>query len=236
MKNSEKILFIYSIVAITAVFISSAIFNPSPQNLVSSVILLPLLGFFWLRITNPGKTSLPKWSLRVLITIVVISSLGVYATFLSKLPYGQVEQEETQESEAVKKMEELKAEIESLKEVQSSQEVADELASIKAELTRISLGGSSNLGTAEDDDLANILMVTETPSVTVGYVTIRSSLIKTVDVYEEDNFDSEKIDKIRYGTNYPFFESVGNWYMIKLEDDSFGWVHERDVKETDFKE
>jgi hypothetical protein len=83
MKSFEKFLFFYSIVAITVIFFTSAIFNRSPQNIISGLATLPLVLYFWLRLTSASSTTVSRWSLRFLVIIVVLCVLGIFTYFLS---------------------------------------------------------------------------------------------------------------------------------------------------------
>jgi hypothetical protein len=79
MKSFERFLFFYSIVAITALFISFGIFSPKPLNLISLVLIIPVIFYFWVRLTSPEATSAEKWSVRFVTVIVILSGLGVFA-------------------------------------------------------------------------------------------------------------------------------------------------------------
>jgi hypothetical protein len=236
MKKLEKILFVYSIVAITFVFITSGIFTPSPQSLISSMLLFPILAFFWIRVTNPQEVNVAKWSLRLVIVVILISALGIYGSFLSQLITGKDQGGGTEitNEEASKKIEELEAEIEQLRQQElTSKELAEKLAEIKDELTRLNTEGKLALGTSsEDSDLAKLLADLEEneQKSSVGYVTMRDQKISEIDVLYEPQFSSYRVGTIKFGETYPYSEVDRNWYKIKLPDETFGWVHDRDVR------
>jgi hypothetical protein len=85
MKKFEKFLFFYSIVAVTALFISLGVFSPGSLSLISGTILLPIVFYFWIRFTSPEAVDAEKWSLRFLISIVVLSALGILGYRLSQI-------------------------------------------------------------------------------------------------------------------------------------------------------
>ncbi|OGY24615.1 MAG: hypothetical protein A2172_03865 [Candidatus Woykebacteria bacterium RBG_13_40_15] len=86
MRGLEKFLFVYSIIAITALFITFGIFSPKPLNLVSLLLIAPSIFYFWIRLTSPESTGAVKWSLRFIITIVILSGLAIFGYYLRQIP------------------------------------------------------------------------------------------------------------------------------------------------------
>lgn len=78
MKVLEKFLFAYSIIAITALFISFGVFSPKPLNLISIVLITPSIFYFWIRLTSPESTTAEKWSFRFLTAITILCGLGIF--------------------------------------------------------------------------------------------------------------------------------------------------------------
>ena len=86
MNKFEKFLFFYSIIAVTSLFVSFGILSPKPLNLISLTILSPIIFYFWIRLTSPQSVSAEKWSLRLLLVIIVISGLGIFGYYLTRIP------------------------------------------------------------------------------------------------------------------------------------------------------
>jgi len=89
MRGVEKFLFFYSIVAITSLFIIFGIFSPKPLNLISLSISVPIIFYFWIRFTSPESTSAVKWSVRFIVSIIILSGLGIFGYYLSQIPTPQ---------------------------------------------------------------------------------------------------------------------------------------------------
>jgi hypothetical protein len=98
MAKFEKFLFFYSILAITVLLISFGLFEPTPLNFISVVLLAPACFYFWVRLTNPEKVSAEKWSLRFLISLTVLSALGIGSFYLTKQSFIQPQEIETKET------------------------------------------------------------------------------------------------------------------------------------------
>lgn len=85
MRSFEKFLFFYSIVATTTLFISLGLFYPNPLNFISGAILLPVIFYFWIRLTSPEAVGAELWSLRFIIAIAILTALGTAGYRLSQL-------------------------------------------------------------------------------------------------------------------------------------------------------
>lgn len=83
MRKFEKFLFFYSITAATVLFISFGLFEPKPLNLISGILILPMIFYFWVKLTNPEKVSPEIWSLRFLAVIIIVSMLGIFGYYLA---------------------------------------------------------------------------------------------------------------------------------------------------------
>lgn len=82
MKSFEKLLFVYSIVAVTVIFICFGIFEPKPINLITSTLLIPIVFYFWVKLTGPEKSSPEIWSIRFLIVIIILCLMGIGTYYL----------------------------------------------------------------------------------------------------------------------------------------------------------
>lgn len=116
MKKFENFLFFYSIVAITVFLISFGIFSPKPLNFISGLLLLPLVFYYWIRLTNPENVSAERWSLRFLTALIILSLLGIYGFYLLKQVTEKIPVISNQLSNEQRLNEELKKELANLKE------------------------------------------------------------------------------------------------------------------------
>lgn len=235
MKNVEKILFFYSIVAITVIFIASAFFSPTPLNIISGLALLPILAYFWIRMTSPSEVSAQKWSLRLFIAVFALSALTIFAFALAAKEKQEPAEEVSEDQLAAEKLEEIRSEIESIKDKEvTDDELLAEIEKIQEELVNLRASnatqgiGNDSLSDVLDD--INYQYDLDTP---VGQVTMISSSDTTADVYSDSAGTSEITGQITFGRTYPFFESVGNWYLIRLPDDTMGWVKSEVVEEVE---
>ena len=232
MVKFEKILFVYSIIAVTLVFITSGIFAPTPQNLISGVLLLPIIAFFWLRMSNPQSTTLGMWSARLLIIIFLLTGLGGYAYFLSQTTTATNQNGEEKDV----RIQELEKDINKLKEeAKTNEELEGQLTDIKDELKKLGSEGKLTLGAqGKDSQIGDLLAELEAEkNLPLGNVGVESEIIGKASVYLNPDFASEIIETINFGASSPYFEVNGNWYKIQLPDETFGWVHERDVSISD---
>ena len=233
MKKLAKVVFIYSIVAITANLIALGLFNPSPQNLISSVLLFPILLYLWLLMTHPEAVSAGRWPLRLLLVIFLLSLSSVYALYLANI--GNIRSKVEAKNTDPSKITALESEIAKLRaEKKDNQKLSDELTSIKEKLAELDSNENSTLAvSSQSSDLADLLMENDKTDALLGNVTIKNNLTKSVDVLEVANFSAKPVGKITYGNNYPYYETDGNWYKIMIDNSVFGWVHDRDVKKID---
>src|SRR5260221_11567215 len=83
MQKWEKIFFFYSLTGITIFIISFGIFLPRPINLVTGILMLPIVLYFWIRVTNPEKTNPTYWSYRFIFILFALIFLGIGAYYLA---------------------------------------------------------------------------------------------------------------------------------------------------------
>src|SRR4030042_4697004 len=241
-----KILFYYSIIVTSILLIASFFFVPKFQNIIITASLIPVVVYFWIASTNPKETNFPQWSIRFLLSVAVLSALGILAYSRVK-PFSLATDSKNNElSGSVQSMDELKDAIDSLRtsDKNTSNEallaaldnIREELINIKAEqrgITKI-LGITSSA--SEVSQLINSLSsgsasesASNTPDA-IGFVTPISSS-KSTYAYSEPKLSSEKLSKLNYNQKYPFFKKQGTWYQILLPDDTEGWASSEDVKE-----
>jgi len=84
MKNLEKFLFFYSIIVINVLFTVIGVISPKPVNIISISLLLPLLIYFWIRLTSPKGSDPVLWSLRFFLSIFAVSVIAVLGFIYNK--------------------------------------------------------------------------------------------------------------------------------------------------------
>lgn len=75
----RKILFIYSVVVTVSLAFFFAFSNPTKATLIISFLLLPIPAYLFISLTNPKEVSAPKWSLRILVIIFLLSLMALTA-------------------------------------------------------------------------------------------------------------------------------------------------------------
>ncbi|CAN5349537.1 hypothetical protein BH10PAT1_BH10PAT1_0950 [soil metagenome] len=79
MRKYEKFLFFYSVVFLTIFIISYTVFYPSPINFLTGILIFPIIFYFWVRVTNPEKTTPLNCSIRFIFVLTLLSILGIGA-------------------------------------------------------------------------------------------------------------------------------------------------------------
>jgi hypothetical protein len=220
MKKFEKFLFFYSIVAITVFFISFGIFSPSPLNFVSGILLLPLIFYFWVRVTNPENITPERWSVRFLTATVLLILLGIFGFYLKSHVLPQV----SSLSDKIGIVETL------------NEKVTGDLASVSAELDKLRQGSttpSAKLKTVPDSENLSISdLINASPSAGSSQRVTGSTGLKTVDVYGSPSSTSPKIGTIDGSITYPYITKQSGWYKIVMTSTQTGWVSQSQVQEV----
>lgn len=227
MKGFEKFLFFYSIIVSTALGIGSLFFSPLPENFIGIAVFLPVIAYFWLRVTSPADVPSSKWSLRLILVVFILTTLGIFGFSLFRKAENdrKLKEEAMVQSETLSRLEELKNELQVLSQRSSSgEEIASDVARIKEELSQLK---EKNL---TDTNLLGAYASLE--DIPIGHITIANSRIAKLDVYEEKSTTSKVVWKIDYGEAYQYYLKEENWYLIKLPDGTRGWVNAKDVKEV----
>lgn len=207
MRKFEKFLFFYSIAAITALSIAFGVFSPNPLNLISGILLTPLVLYFWLRLTSPQGIEADVWSVRFIIALILLSGIGIYGFYLSK--YIEPSKEESvlkaQLAEALRKNEEL------------AQKTPKPTPTMEAKV--------------EGESVADLIFETPKASVGSSRIALKSNLASAF-VYKDKDAGSMKVGSIVKEITYPFIEKSGGWYKIVADAKTTGWVSASDVSEV----
>ena len=231
MRAYEKFLFYYGIIVATAIGLGSLFFAPQPQNFAVLLMFIPVIFYFWIRVTSPADVSSSKWSLRLILVVFIVTALGIFGYSLSQKQVvdEKAKQSLSIESQTLEKLDELKGQLEALSESGAdSDEIADDVARIKDELSQLK-DNQDNFGGINPNLLGAIDSLGETA---VGYITISKSTTKELDVLDGPDFSAKSVGKIVYGTNYEYFQKESTWYQITLAEGIEGWVNARSVKEV----
>jgi len=223
----EKFLFVYGIIVATAIGIGSLFFSPRPENFVGLILFLPVIAYFWLRLTSPADVSSSKWSLRLILVVFILTTFGIFGFSLFKKAEDDRKTKEAAlvQTETLAKLEELKNQLVALSQKDTTgEEIASDVARIKEELTQLK----------EKDSLNTNLLgaYASLEDIPIGQITITNSKTTKLDVLSDKSFSASVVGEISYGTTYQYFQKDGLWYLIKLSDETKGWVNARDVKEV----
>ncbi|OGM17662.1 hypothetical protein A2V61_04065 [Candidatus Woesebacteria bacterium RBG_19FT_COMBO_47_8] len=223
----EKFLFVYGIIVATAIGIGSLFFSPRPENFVGLILFLPVIAYFWLRLTSPADVSSSKWSLRLILVVFILTTFGIFGFSLNKKAADERKAKEAAQvqSETLAKLEELKNELVALSQKDTTgEEIASDVARIKEELSQLK----------EKDSLNTNLLgaYASLEDIPIGQITITNSKTTKLDVLADKSFSASAVGEIIYGTTYQYYQKDGLWYLVKLSDETKGWVNARDVKEV----
>ena len=235
MRKFEKFMFFYSLVAVTVLAISSAIFSPGPQNIIAGIAYLPIFVFFWLRLTSPNDTDAAGWSARLAVVAVLLSALGFYVVNLSssaKYSATKLSALELEKSELSAKNIQLEDQNAQLKK--STEELTKLSDSFNDLKDKLSSGGYSLdyvLGASGSADLSDLLLDLKSgdQDTALELVTMTNKELKNAPVMAKASLTSDEIGKIIYGEDYPYVAIDGSWYNIQLPNGDLGWVYDRDV-------
>lgn len=74
-----------------------------------------------------------------------------------------------------------------------------------------------------------------TPTPLSGYITIKSSTTKQVDVYQIRSISSKSIGRAIYGKTYEFIDKQDGYYLVVLSETAIGWMKAELIKEVTTK-
>lgn len=220
MKKFEKILFFYSIVAITAIFLVNAAFSPNLQSLISAVILLPLVGYFWLRLTDPHKVSIENWTTRLIIVIVILTAFAFLAFYKARSASGENNNQEA-------RIGDLQEEIKGIsQELSQKNDLIDDLERENSELSSTKDTKTPEIQNILGDTFSDLL----TNKKVKGFIRLKEGFEKA-NVYENPTYSSQITEQIVSGTSYAYLEAKDPWFQIKTSLGQ-GWVEKTSVEIT----
>jgi hypothetical protein len=214
MLKVEKFLFFYSIVAVTGLLVASGIFDPRPLNLISVGLLAPILIYFWIKLTNPASVTAEAWTLRLFVSIAVLSGLFIYGRFLSENRPSTNSISDNLLSQSQKQNDELKAEIEK----------------INSQIATITNEASESANKVQGESVSDFLL--GTPSPTISASIMAKPGIASIDVYKEPSKLSKKIGILNKGEKYTYIMVENGWYKVPMPQGGSGWVSADQVNES----
>ncbi len=210
MRKFEKILFVYSIVAITAFFIVTGFTSPSPQNFVTGILLLPLIAYFWLRLTSPVGTTVSIWSKRFFVSLAFLSFLGTlfyYFFYNNLIPAvaNNTKRDDKQNEVLLEEIQSLRMDLEKLKAEESKE-------------APMALGSQS-------ESFSDILY----EALDAKLIAIKAT--SRVMVYEKPDTSSKVIGQLAIGREYETIGKTPDWFVVKLGELE-GWVNASEIREV----
>jgi glucan phosphoethanolaminetransferase (alkaline phosphatase superfamily) len=220
MSRLHKILTVYSTVFITAFAISSPFFLPRPYSLLLTILLVPFVVYFWIGITNPSQVNVGKWSVRLLIVLIILSSLGIGTFWLSK-----------------KTIKDQSTTVSEKREIDIPQTMGLQVSSPSSSLESSDLEKNIN---EIKDDISEIKAMLESKNYSLGISTEETILdqitlkdeVKKADVYENAKTSAKIVGELLPVNNYLFYKKDGDWYQVEYSPDQIGWVKAELVKEV----
>ena len=248
MNNVEKFLFVYSLLITTIILFAAILFSPKPSNFLIILFLAPVVYYLWLKMvaetdkkTNKafGKKTVATIAL-ILITSVILSSAGIYL-YSKKATPELVNEKGVTESIITSDL------LRSQKNTQVQElpkDIGTELASIKEELVKLRAeqrGISAILGIStspeeiqeilSDLDSVEGLDVSTDNKIALGSISIKQNYTR-IDAHEEPAASSRIVGSIQKENTYPYSDKQGNWYLIKTDQGTTGWVFSSFVEEV----
>lgn len=217
MKKFEKFLFFYSILAITTLFVSFGLTYPKPINFISLTLLSPLIFYFWLKLTGPETTTSEQWSIRFIVALIILSTIGIYTHIIAgRMDTSYIDALKTQLSQAEKKNEELLKNNNTLQN-QLNSKMDEEL------ITTSDVKG---------DSITDLIFETPMPETTSTSHRLTGKVgIATIDVYSTTSTSAPKIGTLNGNLKYPYIEKAQDWYKIVLSGTTTGWVNVSQIQE-----
>jgi len=248
MKNIEKFLFVYSLLITTVVLFAAILFAPKPSNFMIILFLVPVVYYFWLKMVadDINKKSNKAFGKRMLtiiavifITSAILSSFGIYL-------YSKRVTKEVVSDKAAQQV--LSDNILDSKDEPQKQElpkdIGEELAAIKEELIKLR---------AEQRGITNILGISTSPTelqeimsdlenvdgvdvltedkASLGSISVRDNYTR-IDAHTEAAASSRIVGSINKGKVYSYSDRNGNWYLVKTDQGTSGWVFASFVEEV----
>lgn len=219
MKKFEKFLFFYSIIAITTLFVSFGVFSPKPLNLVSMILIVPIVFYFWIKLTTPEAVSADKWSIRFLTVLTLVSSLTIFGYYLAVRGIGDM-----QKADQSRALEGKLADAEDL-----NKNLSATIASISAELTKVK--GANSFKTNVDGLSVGDLILDRPNPITTQEFTGRAG-VKLIIVYDSPTASAKNIATLDGTQTYLYLEKQNDWYKVVLSGSNVGWVSASQVQEV----
>lgn len=209
MRLFKVFLFYYALIATTTLLLASYFLLPKPLNIATTILLIPVAFLFWIHATDPANVSASKWSLRFMVVVFMLSSLGIFSYFLSAkyLPKSAPILDTT--------LGEIKQSL-----IDSNTQDKEFRDRLENEISTLKI----KIDTLGNRDLSVLSVNSSVPTGSLGQITAKDANLTKIPVYETiyETNSQESLDSAQYGVVYPFFEKNGDWYKIAQ-----GWVEAR---------
>lgn len=202
MRKYSFFFYYYLLITLTALFLCSLFFVPSPYKIIQVVILLPATTYLWINLTNPEGALESQWSKRIIIVILVLTLLGVFSYYLGKNSPSLLESKNSTQDRS---SDEIKAYIN------------DKFLSLKADIDAIGKAKSDTPSTVE---------IAKTP---IGKIIINGD--EDINVYDMPDETSNILGIAVPKISYSYYQKENGWYQIDYGTAALGWIKDNMIEE-----
>ena len=135
MKKFRGFSYYYTLLVVTVLVFGSVFFLPHPLRIIQPLILIPTFFYFWLNITDPEGATEAVWSTRAAVLILGMAMLGMFGYGYAMKMNGQAEKTVEEQKSNDETINQLRGEIESLKNTIESSKKATESGETLGEAT-----------------------------------------------------------------------------------------------------
>lgn len=253
MKNYSSLIFYYCITVFVTVIIGILFYFSAPQNIILTLLAVPILYFLWL-----GQESLVKSSGDESQTIdravsgarnrmAIVAILACLISLITFTFFPRLLKPKSAISKPASIKQEAKGVTTSIQDQKKQAEMMDLMQRMKNEITNLrsdvqrrdEMLGFVSTSTPISSLEGSLTLLTPTPTSgppKVAYIKIKSDQWQKVDVFEKSSASSKIVGQAVYGKIYPVMKTEGLFYLINLSSSSSpssikGWIHRQFIKE-----
>lgn len=228
----RKLLFYYSIIIASILFVWIILFLPRPGSVIPLVLFLPIVIHFWLGVVWPNKMSaLAKgdpqneitrgqifgFSMTVMVSIIV----ATISILLYSFAYERYSPIITSFQEQKSDKEELKLIITKVNSLEEQNSESNK--KIDRMYDELLFGGDTEI---TPEKISEVLSK-DTIASSEGILKV----ITGVSAYDDKNPKSKVVGKAQVNEIYTFTQKVTGWYLISLPDFTEGWIQSEYAQE-----